>query len=276
MRAERHTQTGLCASVRIACLCVLYGTIAATLHATGYLGIPLTDREPRIDGLVTPRERAVCSVTTFTALGKLSLPKHQTTLYSCATRKGLYLGFVCEDPDPSALVTSVTTENGPVMKDDSVEIVLAPALVAERDNYFHFAVNAIGVKYSWDAQLDRPVSGWLAKAGPTPAGWEAEFFIPFAAVRGRHTLSHWRGNFQRNRPARRGEKPETSVWFDPGLTIHNYKKFGFLRFEQPKEEDLGALIEQLMQLRQQEPALESSPSRDTIVPSMSTTQTTAP
>jgi hypothetical protein len=145
----------------------------------------------------------------------------------------------------------VTVENGPVMKDDSVELVICPAIVGERNNYFHFAMNAAGVKYSWDTQFDRPVQGWMGKASVTPGGWEAEFLIPYTSIRGRTDLSHWRGNFMRTRPARPGEPEEVSVWFDPGMTIHNYRKFGFLRFEQPKEEDIEALLQQLMELRQQ-------------------------
>lgn len=218
----------------------------------GYWEIPMTDRDLKIDGLVTPRERSACSVTTFTVLGALKRPQYETTVYACATREGVYFGFVCFDPHPQSLVTSVTVENGPVMKDDSVEFVLCPALVGERDNYFHFAMNAAGVRYSWDASFDRPVQGWLGKAAVTPAGWEAEFFIPYSVIRGRRDLSHWRANFMRMRPARGKEKEEISTWVDPGMTIHNYKKFGFLRFVEPKEESIEELLRQLMELRMQE------------------------
>ncbi|MCX7626752.1 MAG: hypothetical protein N2Z21_11180 [Candidatus Sumerlaeaceae bacterium] len=218
----------------------------------GYWEIPKTDRDVKVDGLVTPRERSACSVTTFTVVGALKRPQYETTLYSCATQEGIYFGFVCSDPYPQSLITSVTTENGPVMKDDSVELVLCPALVGERDNYFHFAMNAAGVRYSWDASFDRPVQGWVGKAAATPAGWEAEFFIPYSTLRGRKDLSHWRGNFMRTRPARGKEKEEISAWVDPGMTIHNYKKFGFLRFVEPKEESIEELLRQLMELRMQE------------------------
>lgn len=229
---------------------------------SGYWAIPKTDREPRVDGLVTPRERSACSATTFTVLGALKRPKYETSAYACATRTGLYFGFVCDDPVPQALVTSVTVENGAVMKDDSVELVLCPALVGERDNYFHFAINAAGVCYSWDAYFDRPVQGWLGKAALTPSGWEAEFYIPYAVIRGRLDISHWRGNFMRTRPARPNEKEEISVWVDPGMTIHNYKRFGFLRFTEPQEENIEELLQQLMELRMREaPTL---PTTDTL------------
>ncbi len=218
----------------------------------GYLEIPKIDFSPRIDGLVTPRERSGCQVTTLTLMGAFQRPKHETFVYTCATRDALYVGFVCADPEPKALVTSVTAENGPVMKDDSVEMVLCPALYGERNNYFHFAMNAAGVKYSWDSEFDRPVTGWTGKASVTPGGWEAEFLIPYTSIRGRTDISHWRGNFVRTRPARSGQPEEVSVWNDPGMTIHNYRKFGFLRFVKPKEEDIESLLQQLMELRQQE------------------------
>jgi hypothetical protein len=218
----------------------------------GFLAIPKTDREPRIDGLVTPRERSACEATTLSLLGAMKAPKYSTTVYACATRQGLYFGFVCEDPHPQALITSVTIENGAVMRDDSVELVLCPALVGERDNYFHFAMNAAGVRYSWDAYFDRPVGDWLGKASVTPGGWEAEFYIPYKSVRGRTDISHWRGNFMRTRPARLNEREEVSVWVDPGMTIHNYKRFGFLRFVEPKEENIEELLEQLMKIRSEE------------------------
>jgi hypothetical protein len=224
--------------------CVQQGVCA------GYLAVPRTDRELRIDGLVTPRERSACSMTTLTAAGTMRRPRHETTIYACATGSALYLGFVCDDPVPQALVTSVTQENGPVMTDDSVEAIICPALIGERDNYFHFAMNAAGVRYSWDARFDRPVEGWQGKASVTPAGWEAEFLIPFQSVRGRTDISHWRGNFERNRPARPHEPAEVSVWVDPGMTIHNYRSFGFLRFVEPTEDDLEKLVQQLMELRQ--------------------------
>lgn len=56
----------------------------------------------------------------------------------------------------------------------------------------------------------------------------------------------------RMRPARGKEKEEISTWVDPGMTIHNYKKFGFLRFVEPKEESIEELLRQLMELRMQE------------------------
>ena len=236
-----------------AIICGLFA-FAMTLSgfAGGYLAIPKTDREPRIDGLVTPRERSQCSMTTLTLMGALAAPENKTEIYACATPRGVYFGFVCYDTDPSGVQTSVTQENGPVMKDDSVEFVLCPTLVGERDNYFHFAVNAAGVRYSWDAHFDRPVSQWQAAAQKTPSGWEAEAFIPFSSIRGRTDINQWRANFLRTRTSRHSKPPEVSVWVDPGLTIHNYKKLGFLRFVEPKEEDIESLLKQLMELREQE------------------------
>lgn len=218
-------------------------------RGAGYVEVPIRDMSFRIDGLVTPRERAMCEVTTLTRLGSYEKPRCETHVYLAATDQGLYLGFVCDDPNPGNLVTSVTQQSAAVIKDDSVEFVLCPAPVAERDNYFHFAINAAGFGYSWDMQFDRPVPEWLSEAAVTPIGWEAECFIPFSAIRGRLDVAQWRGNFQRNRPARLGEQGETSVWFDPGLTIHNYRKFGFLRFVTPRGQDAGDLLEALQELR---------------------------
>ncbi len=218
-------------------------------RGAGYVEVPIRDMVFRIDGLVTPRERAMCEVTTFTRLGSYEKPRYQTNVYLAATDQGLYLGFVCEDPHPENLVTSVTQQTAAVIKDDSVEFVLCPAPVAERDNYFHFAINAAGVAYSWDMQFDRPVQGWTSKAAVTPGGWESECFIPFSTVRGRLDVAQWRGNFQRNRPARISDPAEISVWFDPGLTIHNYRKFGFLRFVTPAVTDAPDILKELEELR---------------------------
>jgi hypothetical protein len=65
-------------------------------------------------------------------------------------------------------------------------------------------------------------------------------------------VPYWRGNVGRNRVARPTEPREISIWNQCGVTIHNYKKFGFFKFvraPEPEAEDIEKLLEQLMELR---------------------------
>src|SRR5687768_15402653 len=58
-------------------------------------------------------------------------------------------------------------------------------------------------------------------------------FIPYAALGGENDVPYWRLNLARERPARPGENGETSAWINPGASLHNYKRFGFLQFTRP-------------------------------------------
>lgn len=192
--------------------------------------VPVMKDAPVIDGTVSPQEMKDCASTTMTLIGTLDRPKFATDAYVGVTTAGLYLGFVCSDPAPDKAVAKTKAENGPVFLDDSVEVFLAPAAEASKTNYFHFALNSAGTAYSDGMERDLPVTNWQHASKPSTGKWEAELFIPSRSVFAPSDLPFWRANFSRNRPARPGEVAEQSVWVDPGTTLHNYKRFGYLRF----------------------------------------------
>lgn len=200
------------------------GVFGATL-----LDVPPLNNTPKIDGLVVPQETTSATVTTMTLFGGFMKPDNSTSVTLAITPGGLYLGFVCSDKKPSELVTNVKKENGPVFRDDSVEIVITPAKTPGKSNYYHFALNAAGVPYSNDPSGDRAVDGWKYSAQKTSGGWEAEVLIPMSSIGAWTGAAYLRANFARHRPARGSERAENCAWVNPGTTIHNYTRFGYLK-----------------------------------------------
>jgi hypothetical protein len=199
--------------------------------ALAVVDLPVMPREVAIDGRITKQEIDGAGVTSLTLLGSLDRAKHATDAYLFVNDSGLYVGFDCKDPKPDSLVTK-TKEGSGVFEDDSVELYVAPAKEATRNNYFHFAVNAANVAYSSNLATEIPVDRWEHAASRTEDGWQVEMFIPLASLGGSTDLSHWRGNLARNYPTRPGGQEEQSSWANTGITLHNYKRFGFFRLIQ--------------------------------------------
>jgi hypothetical protein len=211
---------------------------AALLGFPGAVGaqkvvdLPTRTKSPAIDGQVTPEEIAGATEINMTLIGGLEKPPHATKAYCYRTHEAVYVAFVCDEPDPAKAVAKVGRVNGPVFEDDSVEFMFAPFKEPTRDNYYHFAVNAAGVTYSNSMDTDRPVDNWECSVGKAKGKWEAEILIPLTPLRASTDLTFWRGNLARNRVARAGEAAERSVWVDPATTLHNFRKFGYLRLRQ--------------------------------------------
>lgn len=219
---------------------ILAATAALLLAATaapaaGSLAeIPVfANAQPEVNGTITDAEKSGAAALKMTTLGSLDKPKHDTTVYVGMTTSALYVGFDCPDPAPDKLVTNITERNGAVFTDDSVQVLVAPENEATSQNYYHFAVNAAGVPYSINMAFEEEVHDWTSAVAKTPTGWQAEFLIPFRSIRGKTTMAFWRANFARVRAAREGEPEDTTVWSDPATTIHNFKRFGFLRLTTP-------------------------------------------
>jgi hypothetical protein len=196
--------------------------------------VPLKrDRMPRIEGRISDEEKAGAPPLTMTVMGSFDKPKYQTAVYMAFLKDGFYAGFVVSEPEPETIVTRVKNENGPVFTDDSIQLMLCPDKEATRSNYFHFAVNAAGVRYSMDMDRDMPVKAWESAVQKVSEGWEAEIFVPYTAIRSKTQQGFWRGNVARVRAARDGAPEETSVWVNPGTTLHNFRRFGFMRIVDP-------------------------------------------
>ena len=190
--------------------------------------VSMSDAKAVIDGNITAEEKADTSALNLGKVGSLDKPAHATKAYIKANLKGIYVAFECSDPDVSNLVTTVTQENGPVFNDDSVQVVIIPKMETAADDYFHFAVNGNGIKYSNYLLTGENVANWISAVQKTSNGWSAEFFIPNSSIKAPAELPYWRANFGRTRPAHGSEAAENSAWVNPGISIHNYKKFGYL------------------------------------------------
>ncbi|MGI8907121.1 MAG: hypothetical protein ACR2IE_11590 [Candidatus Sumerlaeaceae bacterium] len=196
---------------------------------------PYLAKSPVLDGRVSPAEQAGSARVGMILAGGLDKPKQVTSAYIFMNDQGLYVGFVCEESAMNSIVQKTVNENGAVFEDDSVQLFLSPNREATKTNYTHFAVNTAGIKYSNNMQDDRPVEGWQAAASRGTKSWEAEMFIPFSAIRGETDVPYWRMNLARERAARPGEKEEISAWINPGASLHNYKRFGFVQFKLPTQ-----------------------------------------
>jgi len=205
--------------------------LTCCLPAAGWcaqLTVPLLKQEPVIDGKVSAEEQGTAASSPLIKIGGLDRPKHPTTVYVSATLKGIYVGFIAEESELDSLVTSTTKDNGAVFNDDSLQVFLTPSLDTAADAYYHFAINPSGTRYSNHLITGEVVNDWKSAVSKSGNHWEAEFFIPLTAIDAPDELPIWRANFARMRPARRNEMEEMSAWINPGISFHNYKKFGYL------------------------------------------------
>jgi hypothetical protein len=216
---------------------------ASWANAASIVDLPFLDRQFSIDGKVTPDEINGAAVIDLTAMGELAKPRYLTKVYSIVTPNALYLGFVCDDPTPKDLVAKEKKTNGPVFADDSIEFFFTPNMEGNKYNYFHFAVNAAGVTYSASMEDDTPALNWECAVKPTDKGWGGEMLIPLSTVRASPHMSYWRANIARNRVARDTEPAEKSVWVDPGTTMHNFRKFGYLKLPRSLQPGYATSVE---------------------------------
>ncbi len=216
---------------------ILLATMAAPLFANSAssmfrLEVPTMETTPEIDGVLTQAELNQTVSAPLQKIVSRENPSHATTVYVGATKQGLYVAFRAEDAVMDALSGADTTPTGPVPQDDSVQILITPTPEVTVDQYYHFAINPYGVAYGRYIQGASVVDSWEAKSRrlqDTGAGsWEAEFFIPYKTLRTPEGRPTWRANFARFRPSRDNEPEETSAWFNPGISLFNYNRFGFL------------------------------------------------
>lgn len=208
--------------------CILAWAAAGGGYAL-QINVPVVPFAPLIDGKLSAQEASTAAKVTMTVMGSLDKPKHPTTAYTFLCKEGLYVAFVCDEPAPDKLVTRITQENGAVFEDDSVQLFVAPEREANNTNYFHFAVNPAGVKYSTSMEQEVAVEGWTAAASLNANQWSAEMLIPYSAIQANTEVPYWRINLARERPERSGDRKETSAWINPGASLHNYKRFGFFQ-----------------------------------------------
>ena len=138
----------------------------------------------------------------------------------------LYIGVVCHDATPSALIVNDIRKDFAAGDQDSFEVILDT--FADRRNGFVFVVNPAGAKSdtqianegrdvntSWDAV-------WTVATTRDAAGWTAEIRIPFKTLRFERGADRiWGVNFSR----RIRRKNEVDYW-SPVPRVYNLYRAG--------------------------------------------------
>ena len=122
----------------------------------------------------------------------------------------------------------ITEHDGPVWKDDDVEIFLAPGIdeLSEKYPYYQFIVNPIGTQWeAYNKNVDYN-GNWVAATQKEKDYWSVEIKIPFSELNNSNAKS-WRFNIAR------GEKPngEWSSWAPLKKILDQPALFGVLYFE---------------------------------------------
>ncbi len=125
---------------------------------------------------------------------------YRTEILVLADPGGLTFGFICHDPDPTAIAVHTMTRDGRLRGDDSLALVLDP--FGDQRRGYYFAINAAG------ARVDGLVTGpedisldwdgiWYAATSRTDDGWTAEIRIPAQTLRFPSGSDRWGLNFER-------------------------------------------------------------------------------
>ena len=172
----------------------------------------------RIDGtLDEPPWSAADSIDAFSQTDPTegAPPSVRTLVKVLAGPKAIVVGVVCEDPDPSGIVSFSVRRDATLNSEDHVRVVLGPFLDG-RSGYV-FAVNPSGARYDAlinpGGETDNPEWDgiWEAATARTSAGWSAEISIPVQTLTFNPDLRQWHFNVQR----RIQRKLETDRWAFP-------------------------------------------------------------
>jgi hypothetical protein len=172
----------------------------------------------RVDGVLDEDEWTQAEMADgFTQTDPLegAPPTGRTVVRVLAGPKALVIGFVCEDPDPTGIVSFSVRRDATLTSEDHVRVVVGPFLDG-RSGYV-FSVNPSGARYDglinpggesdnadWDGI-------WEAATKRTGTGWTAEIWIPIHTLSFNPSLREWHFNVQR----RIQRKLETVRWAFP-------------------------------------------------------------
>jgi len=169
----------------------------------------------RLDGLVDEAAwSAAPSIDNFrqTDPAEGAPPSGRTIVRVLAGPKAIVVGIVCEDPDPSGIVSYSVRRDASLGSEDHVRIVLGTFLDG-RSGYV-FAINPTGARYDGlinpGGESDNPEWDgiWEAASARTASGWSTEIRIPIQTLSFNPNLRQWHFNVQR----RIQRKLETSRW----------------------------------------------------------------
>jgi Domain of unknown function (DUF5916) len=193
-----------------------------TLMARPEVDVARADRVPTVDGDVlgdAAWERVAALDTFWQTTPDAGAPATERTEVRLAyTADTLFVGVVCYDRDPAAIIVSESRRDSPLDETDSFMLILDT--YRDRQNGFVFGTNPSGLEY--DGQVTNEGQGgsivmggqqigsgggfnlnwdgsWTVKTRVSEVGWSAEFAIPFRTLRYPSAdAQRWGVNFQRN------------------------------------------------------------------------------
>jgi hypothetical protein len=144
-----------------------------------------------------------------------AVPTARTTVRVLAGARAIAIGIVCEDPDPSRIVSHSVRRDAALGSEDHVGVVLGP--FRDGRSGYVFAVNPSGARYDGivnpGGESENPQWDgiWDAATTRTPTGWTAEIWIPIQTLAFKPGLREWHFNVQR----RIQRSLETDRWASP-------------------------------------------------------------
>jgi len=141
---------------------------------------------PVIDGVVHEAEWAeALRIDSFYDPVQGRAAEFTTRAFLGYTVDAIYVAFICDDPDPSAIRAQQRRRDGDMENDDRVIFAVDPQ--GQQLTPYQFVVNPLGTQ-----RLEVPAGAplnvrwrgdWQAAAQRTPQGWSVEMRIPFRLLR---------------------------------------------------------------------------------------------
>ncbi|MFQ5548426.1 MAG: DUF5916 domain-containing protein [Woeseia sp.] len=168
---------------------------------------------PRLDGVVAG-DAAWGAVTPANGFWQVRPDEGQpatqrTDVFVGFTADSLYIGVICYDDEPGAIIVTDSRRDSSLEDTDSFQVILDS--FRDRQNGFVFGTNPAGIEY--DGQVVKQAAevfgtggfnlnwdtSWSVNATISDLGWSAEMEIPFRSLRyGAEDVQTWGVNFQRN------------------------------------------------------------------------------
>ncbi|MFH0963745.1 MAG: sugar-binding protein [Planctomycetota bacterium] len=192
---------------------ILVATLAGAEERPTYrcyrVGTPL-----RIDGkLEDAAWEALPRVTGFTLIdrGRGVYASEQTLVRAGWDDSGLYISFMCMEPEISRIKTQAKERDGRVWADDSIQVFLDIPRSRERSTLMRFILNTANVQcdemggdFGWNRE-------WKSAVVVGDGFWSVEIGIPFSQLGATpKTGDAWGGNFTRKECG--SEDAQFSAW----------------------------------------------------------------
>jgi len=202
----------------LAAIVLLLSVSIATAQERKTIGAVRISEPIVLDGLLRENPwKSAEPLTDFTQreLHEGEPPTEKTEVRVLFDEKNLYIGVVCHDSDPSAIVNKELMWDGDLKGDDYFAFVLDT--FSDNRSAFYFSTNPNGALHDGLVKNVEEINDdwdgvWDVRARITEDGWTAEFMIPFMTLRFPKTdVQEWGVNFSRQ-IRRKNEKVLWTAW----------------------------------------------------------------